>query len=126
MPAQLVRARRDALLERFVEHGEIGVGAVDLAIARVQAPRDEADGEQQHDGVDGEHQPRLLDARDGHRVEVLSRRAERRGVVADGRADELLQLAVDERLVRENGADGVRQHLHVAWHRVDALVAGRA
>ena len=77
MPAQLLRARRDALLERFVEHREVGVGAIDLAIAAVQAQRDEADGEQQHDGVDGEHQPRLLDARDRGRVQILRRRAER-------------------------------------------------
>ena len=75
--AQLLCAGNDALLERFVEHGEIGVGAVDLAIAAVQAQRDETDGEQQHDGVDGEHQPRLLDAGDGDRVQVLGRRAER-------------------------------------------------
>ena len=72
-----VRAR-DALLERFVEHGEVGVGAIDLAIAAVQPQRDETHGEQQHDGIDGEHQPRLLDARNGDRVQVLGRRAERR------------------------------------------------
>ena len=45
------------------------------------------------------------------------------GVVADGRADELLELALDERLVRENRADRVQQHFDVARHRVDALIA---
>ena len=74
--AQFLCAGCHALLERFVEHGEIGVGAVDLAIAAVQAERDEADREQQHDRVDGEHQSRLLDARNRDRVQVLGRRSE--------------------------------------------------
>ena len=89
----------------------------------MQPERDETDGEQQHDGVDGEHQPRLLDARHGDRVQVLRRGAERHGVVGDGSAHELRELALDERLALQDRADGVQQHFDVARHRVDALIA---
>ena len=70
---ELVGALIDAMLQRLVEHGELVVRAVDLAVAAVQPDRGEADREQQHDGIDGEHQPGLVDASDRGLVEVLRR-----------------------------------------------------
>ena len=125
VPLELLRASRDALLERFVEHREVGVRAVDLAIAAVQAQRDETDGEQQHDGIDGEHQPRLLDARRRRSCTCPERRCRAPAAcVADRRADELLELAFDERLVLSRSCRRRRAaRPNVAGHRVDALIA---
>ncbi len=49
--------------------------------------------------------------------------AERRCVVSDGRSDELLQLAIDERLVLQDRADGSEQHAELGGHRIEALIA---
>ena len=123
---ELVGALRDALLQRFVELRELAVRAVDLAVAAVQAERDEADGEQQHDRIDREHQSRLVDARDGDPVQVLRCGSEARAVRDDRRVAELLELAADRVLLAQDRVDRAAQARDVVGHARRRAGRGRA
>src|SRR5690606_26163245 len=68
---ELLRALGNPLLEGLVELRELGVRAVQRAVARLQAERGETDDEEQRRRVDAEHQAGFLDGRDGAAVSLL-------------------------------------------------------